>query len=110
VIDAIELQLIPFDRGLTATARLQFGCRTLIRELYGVGALTPVTILAELGDVRRFANSRDVVRYAGMGVTVHQSDDHRAPGHPAHQGPPAMRWALYEAAQRAGVPASPDRG
>jgi transposase len=25
------------------------------------------------------------------------------------QGPPALRWALYEAAQRARFPASPDR-
>lgn len=37
------------------------------------------------------------------------SDDHRAPGHLSRQGPPALRWALYEAAQRARFPASPDR-
>ena len=36
-------------------------------QIYGVGGLTAVTILAELGDTRRFANSRDVVRYGGHG-------------------------------------------
>ena len=93
----------------TQIARKQPGCRALIEQIYGVGGLTAVTILAELGDVRRFQNSRDVVRYGGLDITVYQSDDHRAPGHLSRQGPPALRWALYEAAQRARFPASPDR-
>ncbi len=109
VIDAIEQRLIPFDRELRQIARKQPGARALVNEFYGVGELTAITIIAELGDVRRFANSRDVVRYGGMDVTVYQSDDRRAPGHLSRQGPPALRWALYEAAQRARFPASPDR-
>jgi len=109
VIDALETQLVEFDRTLRLYARKQPGCRTLIDAIYGVGELTAVTILAELGDVRRFQNSRDVVRYAGLDITVYQSDEHRAPGHLSRQGPPALRWALYEAAQRARFPASPDR-
>jgi transposase len=44
-----------------------------------------------------------------MDITVRQSDEHRAPGHLSRQGPPALRWALYEAAQRARFPSSPDR-
>jgi transposase len=39
---------------------------------------------------------------------VHQSDQRRAPGHLSRQGPPALRWALYEAAQFARRPGSPD--
>jgi len=109
VIDTLDLKLVPFDKDLRAYARKQPGCRTLIDEIYGVGELTAVTILAELGDPRRFHNSRDVVRYAGLDITVHQSDAHRAPGHLSRQGPPALRWALYEAAQRARFHASPDR-
>jgi len=74
-----------------------------------IGPLTSVTILAELGDTRRFENSRDAVRYGGLDVTVYQSDQHRAAGHLSRQGPPALRWALYEAAQAARRPSSPDR-
>ena len=107
IIDALDLQLVPFDSELHAIARKQPGARALIEQIYGVGALTAVTILAELGDVRRFQNSRDVVRYAGLDITVYQSDDHRAPGHLSRQGPPALRWALYEAAQRARLPRQP---
>jgi len=61
-------------------ARRQVGCRALIDAYYGIGALTAVTIVAELGDCRRFANSRDAVRYSGLDITVYQSDRHRAPG------------------------------
>jgi transposase len=50
-----------------------------------------------------------VVRYAGMNITVHQSDQRRAAGHLSRQGPPALRWALFEAAQVARRPTSPDR-
>ena len=40
---------------------------------------------------------------------MHQSDQRRAPGHLSRQGPPALRWALYEAAQSACRRTSPDR-
>jgi transposase len=44
----------------------------------------------------------------GTAVTVHQSDQRRAPGL-SRQGPRALRWALYEAAQAARRPGNPDR-
>src|SRR5262249_33831924 len=108
VIDAIDLRLAPFGRELCAYARRQTGCKAR-QGHYGIGALTSVTILSELGDVSRFPSSREVVRYAGMDITVHASDKRRAPGHLSRQGPPALRWALYEAAQAASRERSPDR-
>jgi transposase len=109
MIDAFDVQLAPLTKQLRAYASRQTGCRALIAAHYGVGALCAVTILAELGDARRFANSRDAVRYSGLDITVKQSDQHRAPGRLSRQGPPALRWALYEAAQQARHPRSPDR-
>ena len=77
---------------------------------YGIGELCAVTILAELGDCTRFSSSRQAVRYAGMDITVYESDRRRAPGHLSRQGPPALRWALFEAAQQTRRrTASPDR-
>ena len=75
---------------------------------FGVGELTAVTILAELGDARRFSSSRDAVRYAGLDITVHQSDQRRAAGQLSRQGPPALRWALFEATMCAARACSPD--
>src|SRR5512132_2613417 len=107
MIDAIDAQPAPLDRELRGYARRQAGCRALMRH-YGIGPLTSITILAELGDARRFSSSRESVRYAGIDITVHQSDARRSPGRLSRQGPSALRWALFEAAQCARRPASPD--
>ena len=108
MIDALDAQSAPITRQLRLYARRQPGCRALMKH-YGIGELTAVTILAELGDARRFSSSRHAVRYAGLDITVHQSDQRRAAGHLSRQGPPALRWALFEAAQAARRPGSPDR-
>jgi transposase len=109
MVDAIDRQIAPVEKELRAYARRQTGCKALMTH-YGIGELTAVTILAELGDVSRFSSSREAVRYSGLDVTVSQSDRRRAPGRISRQGPPALRWALYEAAQvaRRGE-RSPDR-
>lgn len=109
MIDAVDRQLGPLDRELRALARRQPGCRAL-QAHFGIGELTSVAILAELGDCRRFSSARQAVRYAGLDITVSESDRKRAPGHLSRQGPPTLRWALYEAAQVARRwPQSPDR-
>src|SRR3954451_16710270 len=108
IIDSPDAQSSRITLELRLYARRQAGCRALMRH-YGIGELTAVTILAELGDARRFSSSRHAVRYAGLDITVHQSDQRRAPGHLSRQGPPALRWALFEAAQAARRPGSPDR-
>src|SRR5881296_3208421 len=108
MIDGIEAQITPLDRELRSYARRQAGCKALMAH-YGIGPLVAVTILAELGDCTRFSSSRQAVRCSGLDITVHQSDQRRSPGHLSRQGPPALRWALFEAAQVARRPGSPDR-
>jgi transposase len=108
MIDALDRQMAPLDKELRAYARRQAGCRALMAH-YGIGELVAVTVLSELGDCMRFSSSRQAVRYAGMDITVKQSDQRRAPGHLSRQGPPALRWALLEAAQNARRHGSPDR-
>ena len=108
MIDAVDGQLRPLDRELRAFARRQSGCRALMGH-YGIGEITSVAIVAELGDCRRFSSSRRAVRYAGLDITVSASDRRRSPGHLSRQGPPTLRWALYEAAQVARRAGSPDR-
>jgi transposase len=107
LIDALDAQLVPLDERLRDYAKRQPGCRALMRH-YGIGPLTSITTLAELGDARRFSSSREAIRYAGLDITVHQSDARRAPGRLSRQGPSALRWALFEAAQCARRPSSPD--
>ncbi len=108
MIDALELQIAPLDKELRCFARRQAGAKALMAH-YGIGPLVAVTILAELGDCARFSSSSQAVRYSGLDITVHQSDQRRSPGHLSRQGPPALRWALFEAAQSACRRGSPDR-
>jgi transposase len=83
------------EEQLRSYARSQAGCQALM-EHYGVGELTSVALLSELGDTRRFSSSKKAVRYAGMDITVHSSDDRRAAGKLSRQGPPVLRWAAFE--------------
>lgn len=110
MLDYLDTEIAPLDRELVSFARRQPGCRVLEDRLYGVGYLTAAAIVAELGDARRFKSSDDAVRYAGLDVTVYESNSKRAPGHLSRQGPAVLRWALYEAAQCAARKSSPDYG
>jgi transposase len=106
-LDRLAAELDPLRRRLHRYAARQPGCQAL-QNHYGIRPLTAVAIWEELGDTRRFASSRDAVRHAGLDITVYSSDTTRARGHLSRQGPAVLRWALYEAAMRAGNPQSPD--
>jgi transposase len=105
--DALQTELDALHRELARFARRQPGCRALAAQ-YGVGPVTSVAIWAFLGDTRRFGSSAQAVRHTGLDVTVYSSDGKRSPGHLSRQGPPVLRWALYEAGCCAARPTSPD--
>lgn len=107
MIDHINEELAPIEAELRAYAHQQAGCRALMSH-YGVGELTSVALFSELGDSRRFSSSRKAVRFAGLDITVHSSDDKRAAGKLSRQGSPVLRWAAYEAAKGAWRKGSPD--
>ena len=88
-------------------ARRQRGCQALQRH-YGIGWLCAAIIWAEIGDARRFTSSDQLVRFAGLDVTVYSSDGKRSPGHLSRQGSPELRWAAFEAAKYAARRGSPD--
>ena len=107
MIEAIEAQMAPVESELRAFSRRQRGCQALER-LFGIGGVTAPAILAELGDVTRLHRSRQAVRMAGIDIGVNRSDRRSRVGKLSKQGAPALRWALYEAAQSACRPTSPD--
>lgn len=106
-IDQLSELILPLRAQLQVIGRHQQGARALTAQ-YGIGPLLAAIIWAELGDCRRFRNSNQAVRFAGLDITVWSSDGKRAAGHLARQGPPALRWALFEAAMAATRTASPD--
>jgi transposase len=109
MIDHINIELPALKRDLSDLAKHQPGCRALRDTQFGVGPLTSVAIWAELGDCRRFSSSDQAVRHTGLDVTIRSSDGKLRGGpHLSRQGPPALRWALYEAGKCASRSTAPD--
>lgn len=70
-----------------------------LRTIPGVGRVTAVVILAELGDLRRFETSRQVTSFAGMNPKLFDSGDSvHYVAHLSKQGPARARQALYMSA------------
>ncbi|MGH3560998.1 MAG: IS110 family transposase [Mycobacterium sp.] len=109
-IDELTVEIDPLRRQLVDFARHQPACRALQARHYGIGWLCAAIIWAEIGDARRFQSSDQLVRFAGMDITVYSSDAKRAPGHLSRQGSPQLRWAVFEAAKCASRRGSPDYG
>lgn len=108
MIDATNAEAMPLRKQLTQFGTRQPACRALVDAHYGIGGLTAVAIWSELGDCRRFSRSHQVVRHAGIDISVDSSDTHRASGVLTRQGPPTLRWALYEAAKCSARATAPD--
>lgn len=107
VIRSLDAQILPLRQQLRAIGTRQPAVRGLTQQ-YGIGLLCGTIIWAELGDCRRFRSSDQVIRFAGLDITVWSSDTKRSPGRLARQGSPELRWALYEAAKCASHATSPD--
>lgn len=107
-IDALTTEIDPLRTQLVSFAKRQPGCRALQGRHYGVGWLCAAIMWAEIGDARRFHSSDQLVRFAGLDVTVYSSDGKRSRGHLSRQGSPPLRWVAFEAAKCAARPGSPD--
>ena len=94
MVDTLERQIHEIERGLRRVARHQAGCQALISQ-FGVGELIALTFLAELGDASRLSSSRKAVRFAGLDIGVHRSDQTSRVGRLTRQGSSPLRWALY---------------
>ena len=73
----------------------------MLTQLPGVGPFTALVLLAEIGDVTRFASARKLASWAGLTPTVRGSDRMAHYGHISKEGSVWLRWVLCEAAQTA---------
>src|SRR6266704_658244 len=83
-------------------ARAKAGPRVkVLRTLPGAGEFTALVMLAEIGDISRFASARKLASWAGLTPTVRGSDLTVRHGHISKQGSAWLRWVLNQAAQTA---------
>ena len=64
----------------------------------GVGQYTAAVIVAEVGEVERFDEDKQLVSYAGLDPVVHQSGDKEVRGSISKEGSAPLRWALVQCA------------
>jgi transposase len=79
--------------------------RDLFQEVYailtsfpGVAMVTAATVIAEIGDFKRFPDAKAIGRYAGLNPRVYASGGKQRIGHIAKTGSPDLRWILQQAA------------
>src|SRR5256886_7193167 len=73
----------------------------VLTQLPGAGPFTALVLLAEIGDITRFASARKLASWAGLTPTVRGSDRTVRHGHISKQGSAWLRWVLNQAAQTA---------
>ncbi len=67
-------------------------------EIKGIGLITVGGFIAEVGDIRRFDNPRQLQKLAGYAIVDCSSGKHRGESHISYRGRKRLRYVLYEAA------------
>jgi transposase len=103
LLAAVKAELTASQKALRELARSERwkSDAAILLSVPGVGVVTAMTILAELGDYRRFARRAEVAAYAGLVPIVRDSSDKSGRGPITKRGPALLRWALIEAAHAA---------
>ena len=92
-----DIQRIEADmkRLVDATPQLAHDI-TLLSSIHGVGFITAVVIIAELGDLRRFRKARQLTAFAGLSPRIYQSGiSVTARPRMCKKGNPRVRQVLY---------------
>jgi len=99
-VDALEEEIAKLDRELVQLAEQERyrGAAQALCGMGGIGVLTAMVFLTEMGDLRRFRNRKQIGAYLGLLPFSHESgdgDDHK--GHITREGPARVRKVLCQA-------------
>ena len=67
-------------------------------EIRGVGLKTVTGFVAEVGDITRFDDPRQLQKLAGYAIVKNESGKHKGESHISYRGRKRLRYVLYEAA------------
>lgn len=99
-LKSMEDELLRFDKYVIALAMTD-GYRDAFYELKkikGVGNLTAMLFLTEIGDMARFANRRQIAAFLGLAPSTYESGQaNDRKGHITRQGPARVRKVLCQA-------------
>lgn len=93
---ALESQIKEFDKAIAAQMEL---LPNVLISIPGIGPVYSAGIMAEIGDINRFANQAQLAKYAGLAWTQHQSGDFEAQNtRLIRSGNRFLKYYLYESA------------
>ena len=67
-------------------------------EIKGIGLKTVIGFVAEVGDIKRFDDPRQIQKLAGYAIAKNESGKHKGESHISYRGRKRLRYVLYEAA------------
>lgn len=97
LLDTLTSRIAVLEREIRRRAKPDKRVEALM-ELPGIGLLTAMMLVAEIGDVSRFPTARKLCAWAGLTPSVRNSDRTVRHGHITKQGSTWVRWSLEEAA------------
>jgi transposase len=100
LLDDLQPRVGKLDQAVLAAAKHNAVAR-LLQTHPGVGPITALAYALTLGEVSRFAHSRQVVSYLGLNPAEHSSGGRQRLGAISKQGNPMLRSLLVEAGQSA---------
>ena len=72
-----------------------------ILEIPGIGENTLSGILAEMGDISRFDDAKEIQKLSGLGLVACSSGKHKGETKISHRGRKRLRYWLFQAAKSA---------
>lgn len=67
-------------------------------EIKGIGMITVSGFIAEVGDIGRFDNPKQLQKLAGYAIVANESGKHKGESRISYRGRKRLRYVLYEAA------------
>lgn len=99
VIDSLEFEIDVFT-GLVRGRLAHDPGYTAVQTIPGIGPVLGAVLVAEIGDITRFARPAQLTCWAGLTPTHHESDTHVRRGRITKQGSRLVRWAVVESVQK----------
>jgi transposase len=99
LIESIQCRIDELDREIKIRIANREEDLKIAMSIPGVGFISAVTILAEIGDYRDFAKAEQLAAWTGLVPAVYQSADKLVTGSITKHGSRHIRWILVEVAQ-----------
>lgn len=97
LIDGVNDQIKTLEKYLKQTVEESEQMK-LLKTIPGIGDVTALTILSEIGDINRFPHQRNLQSYAGLVPSVRTSGGHSQYGNITKEGSTYLRYVMVEVA------------